>query len=236
MFRKNFIALFLVFVLSFAIPSFAQAATTATVKTPAKDGSLNVRSGPGIKYAVAGWVKNGYEIQVLADGAWSKIKVIKTGKVGYIRNIYIVKSSQQLEQKISFFYPNINDGKIYYKEKLVSFKKNDIVRQVIEKAYKETVSEDLGSVFSPNTKINSLYLNKDGMVYIDLNSAFLKEMNAGAQYEGMILQSIANTFGKYYDAKKVILTIDNKLYESGHFAFQKFESLKVNLKDTIQIK
>ncbi|MPM73475.1 Acetate kinase [bioreactor metagenome] len=67
------------------------------------------------------------------------------------------------------------------------------------------------------------------MVYIDLNRAFMTEMNAGSEYEGMILQSIANTFGGYFQSDKVILTIDNALYESGHFAFMKGEYLGVDM-------
>lgn len=65
------------------------------------------------------------------------------------------------------------------------------------------------------------------MVYIDLNKAFVTEMNAGSRYESMILQSIANTFGHYYNSDKVVLTIENKLYESGHVAMKKGEYLKV---------
>lgn len=52
----------------------------------------------------------------------------------------------------------------------------------------------------------------------------------------MILQSIANTFGKYYNAAKIILTIDNNLYESGHFAFKKGEYLKVMYEDAIEME
>ena len=74
------------------------------------------------------------------------------------------------------------------------------------------------------------------MVYIDLNKAFLTEMNAGALYEKMILQSIANTFGQYYNSEKVVLTIDNKLYESGHIVMKKGQYLKVNYDNAVEIK
>ena len=40
-------------------------------------------------------------------------------------------------------------------------------------------------VFSENTRINSLYLNRDGMVYIDLNRAFVDDMNAGSGVEAL---------------------------------------------------
>lgn len=147
-----------------------------------------------------------------------------------------IEENVPLIQKISFFYPNVTDDKIYYKDKDISFKTNDITRQVIAANYKESVDKKLGVVFSQNTKINSLYLNKDGMVYIDLNKAFITDMNAGSGYESMILQSIANTFGKYYNSEKVILTVDNNLYESGHIIMEKGQYIKVNYKDAIEIK
>ncbi|ADY55922.1 Lipoprotein LpqB, GerMN domain protein [Syntrophobotulus glycolicus DSM 8271] len=139
-------------------------------------------------------------------------------------------------QKVSFFYPGVNDGKIYYQEKELSFKTNEMTRPALEKAYKEVPNSNVGKVFSANTKINSLYLNSDGMVYLDLNEAFLKEMNAGSGYESMILQSVADTFGKYYNAQKVILTIDGKLYESGHLRFERGQSLEVNDENAVQVK
>ena len=54
-----------------------------------------------------------------------------------------------------------------------------LTKKVLETAYKELVNDDIEKVFSENTKINSLYLNKDNNVYIDLNQAFVSEMNAG---------------------------------------------------------
>lgn len=168
--------------------------------------------------------------------------------VGLIKSVFVseglevtsslskIEENASLVQNISFFYPNINDGKIYYKNKDVTFKTNDITRQVLEKAYKETADNNLGKAFSKNTKINSLYLSKDNSVYIDLNSAFLKDMNSGSGYEEMIVRSIANTFGKYYNSEKVILTVDDKPYESGHIIMKKGEYIKVDYKDAIETK
>ena len=162
--------------------------------------------------------------------------VFNPGESEVTSSLSKIEENVELVQRISFFYPNISDSKIYYEGKDISFETNDITKKALEAAYKETVNKDLGLVFSQNTIINSLYLNQDGMVYIDLNSAFVKEMNAGAGYEGEILQSIANTFGKYYMAERIILTIDNNLYESGHIAFKKGEYLKVSYEDTIETK
>ncbi len=187
-------------------------------------------------------------IEVVTEGSNDKTIDYYAKNVGLVKSVFIsgeteitsslskIEENVSLIQKISFFYPNVNDDKIYYKDKDISFKTNDITRQVLESAYKEPIGNNLGKVFSTNTKINSLYLNKDNMVYIDLNKDFVTEMNAGSGYESMILQSIANTFGKYYNSEKVILTIDNNPYESGHIVMKKGEYIKVKYDDAVEIK
>ena len=187
-------------------------------------------------------------IEVTTESADDKIIDYYAKNVGLVKSLFVagknevssslskIEENVALIQKINFYYPNINDDKIYYESKDISFKTNDISKQVLEVAYKDIAINNLGEAFTTNTKINSLYLNNDKMVYIDLNNAFLKEINAGASYEKMILQSIANTFGQYYNSEKVILTIDNKLYESGHISMKKGEYIKVNFKDTVEVK
>ena len=59
-------------------------------------------------------------------------------------------------------------------------------------------------------------------------------MNAGAGYELLILQSITNTLGDYYGVKEVNITIDGKLYESGHILMKKGETFKVNYDKVVQ--
>ena len=79
-----------------AVLSFASFASAEYVKTTYEDGSLNVRKGPGTKYEVAGWVRNGQKITVLeTDGAWTKIVVDATGKTGYIKSSYIERKKRR---------------------------------------------------------------------------------------------------------------------------------------------
>lgn len=162
--------------------------------------------------------------------------VFKTGGSEVSSTLSKIEENVPFTQKIKFYYPNINDGKIYFKSVDVSFKTNDITRKVLGTVYKDTVSQNVGKVLTTNTTINSLYLNQDGIVYLDLSSDFLKEINAGSGYEAMILQCLANTFGEYYHVSKVVLTIDNKLYESGHIAMKKGEYLSVKTEGTVEIK
>ena len=77
--------------LTLAVSLLAGASAYAeVVKTPAQDGSLNVRSGPGTNYSVNTWVKNGQKITVLENTSpWAKIKVDSNGKTGYIKASFI---------------------------------------------------------------------------------------------------------------------------------------------------
>jgi len=191
------------------------------------------------------------------SGSYKAIEVTTMGKTDktldyYAKDIGLVKSvflSDGIEissslssiekdvpfvQSIRFYYPSIDDDSIYFREKNIAFRTNDVTRKALEASYKKDVPERLGSVFSKNTAINSLYLNSDGMAYIDLSKEFLTEMNAGAGYESMLLQCVADTFGGYYCCERLILTIDGQLYESGHIALKKGEYLDVDVDSAIE--
>ena len=162
--------------------------------------------------------------------------ILVSGETQISSTLADIEENVPLVQKINFYYPNSNDEKIYYKKQEISFYTNEITRKVLGEAYKKAPTNELGRVFSDNTKINSLYLNRDGMVYIDLNHAFIDEMSAGARYEAMILQCIVNTVGQYYQSEKVYLTIENKPYESGHILMGKGEFFKVQTQNLNEIQ
>ena len=65
------------------------------------------------------------------------------------------------------------------------------------------------------------------MVYVDFTKNFVSEMNVGASFESMILQSITNTLGQYYGAK-VYITLEGKPYSSGHISMKKREAFIVD--------
>lgn len=146
-----------------------------------------------------------------------------------------VQEDTPFTQSIRFYYPNINDDQLYYKDRDITFYTNDVTKDVLAAAYKEQIPGQPGRVFSDNTKINSYTLNQDGVVCLDLSRDFLTEMNAGSGYEAMILQCVANTFGPYYGSDQVILTIDGSLYESGHIAMGEGEALPVATEGSVEI-
>lgn len=146
-----------------------------------------------------------------------------------------LKSNTPLTQTVKFYYPSINDERLYYTQKKLSFKTNDLTKLAFEKLFKEAPDKSVGRLIGPNTKIKSLYLNGN-VVYVDFTKELVTEMNAGTGYEALILQAITNTLGGYYSSSKVYITVENKPYESGHILMKKGQTFTVNLKNTAQLK
>ena len=143
-----------------------------------------------------------------------------------------MKRNEPFVQTVKFYYPNGNDSMNYITDKKLSFNTNDVTRVIFEKHFKEAPSKNVGRLISPNTKIKSLYLNVDNMVYVDFSKEFTKEMNAGSGYEAQILQCITNTLGDYYMVQKVYITVEGKPYSSGHIIMKKGEAFIVDYKNT----
>ncbi|GAA0773880.1 GerMN domain-containing protein [Clostridium subterminale] len=137
-----------------------------------------------------------------------------------------VEENERLNQNIRCYYPDENYN-IHYEDRKFTFATNDITKISIQNLFKNFPGNNKGQLIGKNVNINSLYLNDDGMVYIDFSSNLVKEMNAGSGFESAILESITNTIGKYYGVDKVYITIDNKPYSSGHIVKAKGEYFKV---------
>ena len=165
--------------------------------------------------------------------------------VGLIKSIYTsedlevtstlskINEDTPFKQTISVYYPTVNE-EIRVENKELVFNTNDLTSTKLEEAVKDITNENARPLISTNTKINSLYLGKDNIVYVDFSKELVTEMNAGAGYELLILQSITNTLGDYYGVKEVNITIDGKLYESGHILMKKGETFKVNYDKVVQ--
>ena len=65
-------------------------AESGVIKTPAKDGSVNIRSQAGVSHTIVGWAKNGTPVEILYYGnTWHKIRVTATGKTGWVYAKYV---------------------------------------------------------------------------------------------------------------------------------------------------
>jgi hypothetical protein len=186
-------------------------------------------------------------IEVTTEDSTSKTIDYYGLNVGLIKTIYKnsdseisstlskIEKNSSLVQKVKFYYPNIDNDKLYYIEKDSAFNTNDITKMYFESELKKSPNENLGKLLGNSVTINSLYLNDDGMVYLDLSENFIKEMNAGSGFEVMILQSITNTIGNYYGVDKVYITLNEKPYSSGHILKEKGEYFSVNTSNSVEL-
>lgn len=155
------------------------------------------------------------------------VKVINKGE-GYevSSTLANVENNVPLIQTITLFYPDIDGINLNTVDVQIEFNTNDETKDVFEKTVKDL---SIYEILSTNTKINELYFNnEENSVHIDLSKDFVTEMNAGAGFEGMILQSLSNTLGTYYGVQNVYLTIDKGPYESGHILLEEGEPLTVD--------
>jgi hypothetical protein len=184
-------------------------------------------------------------IEVTTEGTDSITKDYYAPQVGLVKSVFgsgdmevtsslkEIKTDTPFTQTISIFYPDA-DEKIYVEQMPLEFRTNDDTKQILQAAISKEASKDsylpLASI---NTKINSLYLGEDNIVHIDFSKELVSDMNAGAGYESLILQSITDTLGNYYGVQEVLVTMEGKPYESGHILMKEGETFKVNFDNVV---
>ncbi len=173
--------------------------------------------------------RDGINIDYYAKGIGLVKTIFQSGGMEVSSALESVTENTVRSQQIWFYYPDIQSGALYYVEKEVFFRTNDETAVILEEEYKGAVKGPLGVVFTTGTAIKSLVKDGGNRVRLDLNAAFVTEMNAGAAYETMIIQCIANTFGDYYHAESLILTVEGKPYESGHISMEEGQPVPVKL-------
>ena len=98
--KKKFASILAIVLILALIPCMALAETVSLAYT---GGALNLRKGPGTDYASLGTVHHGDHITVLSYGeVWSKIQT-DSGKVGYIKNLYIKDGDSNYASGIRYY-------------------------------------------------------------------------------------------------------------------------------------
>lgn len=126
-----------------------------------------------------------------------------------------VVKGEDYNTSVELFTLDSNAENIISTNASVKLRKNkDINNQILE-----TYSNKAPEIISENTQINEVKIDGDTLI-IDFNDAFKDEMNAGANIEYMILESVANTFGNIYNKNKVMITVSGDMYSSGHILLE----------------
>ncbi len=146
-----------------------------------------------------------------------------------------VEENASYSQIIRFYYPDFHNEFITFVEEEVQFQTNDDIRELFQTRLKASPGEDVQPTIGKNVKINEITYNpEDSSVIVDFNRNLVTEMNAGVYLEGQILNSIATTFGGYFNASRVYIRLDGQPYESGHVLMEEDDYLTPRTEEAIR--
>ena len=75
--RKLVILMVVCLLVTALMPCALADSVKGVIKTPAADGSVNIRSEAGVSHSIVGWAKNGAAVEILYQGnKWHKVKNI----------------------------------------------------------------------------------------------------------------------------------------------------------------
>ncbi len=136
-----------------------------------------------------------------------------------------IEDNADLSIPLTYYWYDVNEDVIKTESRDLAIKTNTDITKLLENQLKS------GSfpLFTKNTKINSLEISRsESLLLLDLSKDFISEMQAGSGVEGQILKCITDTMGKFYDVKKLQITIDGQKYASGHIEMEIGEYLEVS--------
>ncbi|AOT71593.1 GerMN domain-containing protein [Geosporobacter ferrireducens] len=137
--------------------------------------------------------------------------------------------NQPLEHSMTLFFPDVVQEQQIYVERNIDIKTNEDIKKVFETQMKNPPDKDIIAPLSQNTKINEIGRDaNEDLVTVDFSKELVQEMNVGAYGEGQILDAIVNTFGTNYNVRKVMIRVDGKPYQSGHFEMREGEYFTVS--------
>jgi len=146
-----------------------------------------------------------------------------------------IEKNAPFTQEIKIYNNDVEANKFFYSTTKLSFNTNDSTKAIFEALFKSSPIKYFQCI-SEGTKINSLYFNtSDKTVYVDFSKEFM-ELCVGTAGEFAVLYNVTSTLGIYYNADKVLLTVDKKPYESGHIAMKEGETFTVDTKNPEEYK
>jgi len=197
------------------------------------------------------------------SGTYKALEITTTGQNNiiidyYVKNIGLVRSEfrfndsdeiivSELEkiesgvpytQSVRLFFPDFENNTLVYIDKNIESMTNEDMKFKFQRELK-TIPKDsqLSKVLSQDVEILGITIDDNmGTATIDFSGNLITGMNAGSTLETMVLRSITNTIGTYYQKDKVIITIEGKPYESGHFQMKEGEYFTVDTLGVVEYK
>lgn len=135
---------------------------------------------------------------------------------------------------IEVYYPLYSDIEVVYVDDKINFYTNQSIEKLLEDMLKNHPSDGLIPVIPKSSTINWIKLDRSSWTLsVDFSKELLTEMRVGSSMETVILHSIVNTLGRFYDVENVYISVEGMPYETGHFALNEDEFFSVDI-DEIQ--
>ncbi len=168
------------------------------------------------------------------EGLGMVLSVFQTGEDEVITTLEDIDEEKDVTYKLRCYYPDFGNEQVVYKDFDIPFQTNDKIEPTYTEHLQDPPNESVNSVFSENVTVQSFSYNpQEELVVIDLSDNFVNEMNAGAGFESLIIQSVVNTVGFNFGVEKVVITLDGKLYSSGHFQLEEGDHFQVHYENVV---
>jgi len=141
--------------------------------------------------------------------------------------------NKKLVQNVDFYFPDFEKESLFIYTRNLEFSTNDSTVDLFEKEFRNLPDGFDGKLFSENTSINFITRKDNETAHIDFSEELITEMNSGAGFESMIIQSIVNTIAGYYGVEKVYISVVGSPYSSGHIQIGENEFFQKNLSNSV---
>lgn len=138
------------------------------------------------------------------------------------------------QREVRLFYYDSVANITYYKDTTIEVTDKAVVTALIN-ALKKPLIEGVDPLLSEEVAVRSAKLDTaKNILTVDIRSRLVDPEKIGGGIEGNIIDALVNTLGYNYKVEKVIITLDGKPYESGHFALEKDEAFTVDYSNTVE--
>ncbi len=153
--------------------------------------------------------------------------IFQTGSTEIISELAEIKKDTPFFQFVRLYYPGPNGEGRFYREVQLSIPTNGTFADAMQEAYKVPPGKQAGTVFPSGTKILALSKTEQNAVHLDVNQAFVSELNQTPAYVQGVLHCIADTFGSLYQVENVLITVEGKPFQAGSFSLKEGETISV---------
>lgn len=210
------------------------------------------RSITGIDVAVTTPLKEFKALEVTTEWQDSTVKDYYVKDIGLVKSVFTDKPSgsiitrevEKIEKGTPFsheafiFFPDFDNNRTVFVNRKIEILTNQDMKYKFQKELK--TPPEGSSLIAPLTKdvqiLSIAYDEGNNAVTVDFSSDLVKDMNAGSGLESLIVQSIVNTIGGYYQVENVAITLEKKPYSSGHMYLAPGEYFKVDRENFIEYK